>query len=115
MVRHFLDGGFGEFPVCLEYHVTCLGIGDVEVGLLVEQQLGIGRLGHLLAEENLLAPVVVVQKLLGSIAQRFEQDGSRHFPPSVDAHIEYVLVVELEIQPGSAIGNYPCRIEHLAA
>ncbi len=46
--------------------------------------------------------------------ERVEQRGDRQLPLAVDADVDKVLAVELEIQPGAAIGDHPRREQILA-
>ena len=43
-----------------------------------------------------------------------QQGGDRHLAAAVDAHVQQVLGVELEVEPGAAIGNDPRREQELA-
>src|SRR5690606_6605638 len=54
------------------------------------------------------------QDLLGAIAERAQQDGGRQLAATVDTHEHGVLRVELEVQPGTAVGNDARGIEQLA-
>ena len=54
------------------------------------------------------------QDLLRRHADRLEQDRHRHLAPAVDAEIEVVLRVELEVEPGAAVGNHARREQQLA-
>ena len=51
--------------------------------------------------------IEVVDQLLGRVAQRPEQDGGRQLPAAIDTNIEDVLGVELEVDPGAAVGDDP--------
>ena len=48
-------------------------------------------------------------------AHGFEQDRGRHLAAAVDAHVEDILVVEVEVEPRAAHGDDAAGVEHLAA
>ena len=54
------------------------------------------------------------QDLLVAVAERAQQDGHRQLAAAVDAHEDVVLGIELEVQPGAAIGDDPRREQELA-
>ena len=54
------------------------------------------------------------EDLLAAEAERAQQDGSRELAPAVDSNEQAVLVIELEVQPGTAVGNHPGRVQQLA-
>ncbi len=92
------------------------GLGDdVELGDLAAQALR-----HHLELDALLGDVEgvereeVLEDLLGVVAQRLQQDRDRHLAAAVDAEVEVVLGVELEVEPGAAIGDHARREEELA-
>ena len=47
------------------------------------------------------------QRLGGATFQRVQQRGDRQLPLAVDADVDQVLAVELEVQPGAAIRDHP--------
>ena len=49
--------------------------------------------------------------LLGGVPQGLEQDRSVELPAAVDADIEQILVIELEVDPGAAVRNDPGGVE----
>ena len=55
------------------------------------------------------------EDLLPVHAQRIHEGGGRELPPPVDAHINHVLGVELEVEPGAAIRDHPRGEQQLAA
>ncbi|KAF5050873.1 hypothetical protein DSECCO2_425020 [anaerobic digester metagenome] len=59
--------------------------------------------------------VVVGQDVLTGHAHGLEQDRGGHLPTTVDADVEDVLVVEVEIKPGAAHGDDAAAVEDLAA
>ena len=56
----------------------------------------------------------VRQDLLRRHADRLQQDRDRHLAAAVDAEVQHVLGVELEVQPGATVGNDPGREQQLA-
>jgi len=55
-----------------------------------------------------------VEHLLVAVAERAQQDGDRQFAAAVDAREDAVLGVELEVEPGAAVGNDARREQQLA-
>src|SRR5690606_23691607 len=55
-----------------------------------------------------------IQNLFGAVAQRAQQHGSRQLAATVDTHEYRVLRVELEVQPGTAVGNDARGVQQLA-
>ncbi len=95
-------------------HVAVL-VGDVEAGDLAAQPLGhqleLGALAH---QPEAVEHEEVRQDLLGRQADRFQQDRDRHLAAPVDAEVENVLRVELEVEPRAAIRNDARRKQQLA-
>ena len=78
--------------------------------------LGIELSQHLaLDDPNLLDRVIHLEQIVARKPECLQENGRRHFPPTVDTHIENVACIELEVEPRSAIGNDPGGIQHLAA
>ncbi len=55
-----------------------------------------------------------LQHFAGLHTQSAEQDSDRQLPPAIDAGVQQILGIKLEIQPRSPIRNDPRRIEDLA-
>ena len=51
---------------------------------------------------------------LGVVPQRLQQDRDRHLAAAVDAEVQVVLRVELEVEPRAAVGDHAGREEELA-
>ena len=68
-----------------------------------------------LLEEDGLRRVEVVEEVLRRVAERAEQHRRVHLPAPVDAHVDDVLRVELEVEPRAAVGDDARRVEQLAA
>jgi hypothetical protein len=91
--------------VLLDQNLAVL-VGDVEAGDLALQALGHEL--HLrpdVHQAEIVEGEEVGQDLLGVQADGLEQDGDRHLATAVDAEVEDVLRVELEVQPRAAVGN----------
>ena len=54
------------------------------------------------------------QPLSRDTLQRVEQRGDGKLPLPVDAHVNQVLAVEFEVEPGAAVWDHPCREQVLA-
>src|SRR5574338_240029 len=69
-------------------------------------------LGHHLELDALLRHVERVEReelledLLGGVAEGLQQDRHRHLAAAVDAEVEVVLGIELEVEPGAAVGDH---------
>ena len=111
---HVADVLDGDALVLGHDHLVVL-VQDVELGGLTAQafrhQL---ELDALLAEMEGIEGEEFLQHLLRRQADRLEQNGHRHLAPAVDAEIEIILGIELEIQPGAAVGNDARREQQLA-
>ena len=124
---HFdeFDAGSGNLsPVALvqllaglDHHVA-FGVEDVVVGetiLVVGVQIGVGAHEQTGAVQTILFLLVEgVENLILGHAHGLEQDGGGHLAATVDAHVEDVLVVEVEVEPRTAHGNHAAGIEHFA-
>ncbi len=92
-------------------------VGDVEARDLAAQALGhefhvaAGVAGDLEAVEG----EEVREDLLARQADGLEQDRRRHLAAAVDAEVQDVLRVELEVEPRTAVGNHARREQQLAA
>ena len=58
--------------------------------------------------------VEVGEQILGRVAERLQQHGHEDLPAPVDARVDQVLVVELEVEPGAAVGDHAAGVELLA-
>ena len=55
-----------------------------------------------------------IQHLFGAVAERAQQDRGRQLAATVDTDEHSVLGIELEVQPGAAVGDDACRVQQLA-
>jgi hypothetical protein len=54
------------------------------------------------------------EHVVGTVAERAQQHGRRQLAAAVDAHEDVVLGIELEVEPGAAVGDDPRGEEQLA-
>ncbi len=59
--------------------------------------------------------VVHLEQVVARVAERLQENGRGHFPAAVDADIQDVAGIELEIEPRTAIRNNAGAVQHLAA
>src|SRR5229473_2778248 len=125
-----LDRPAGELAVLLDDHLAGLRVLDVSGGALAGEQLQLHRLLvlALLADGDGLGGVEVVEHLLGRAleldrallggvghrAERAQEHRRRKLAAPVDAHVEDVLVVELEVDPRAAVRDDAGVVEQLA-
>jgi hypothetical protein len=92
-----------------------VGRGDVEARDFAAQALGNElELRTLALQVEGVGVVEGREDLLRRHPDRAQQDGDRHLAPTVDAEIQVVLGIELEVQPGAAVGNDARREQQLA-
>ena len=124
-----LDGGAGELAVLLDDDVARLRL-DVARGALTGQQLQLHRLLEVdvALEVDGLRGVVVVEHLLGGAtelqrvllrgvghrAQGADEHRGRQLAAPIDADVQDVLVVELEVDPRAAVRDDAGVVEQLA-
>src|SRR5262249_20420014 len=84
---------------------------------LSRENLELDRFGELATplEEDRFGRVEVVEKVLRRIAEGAQEHGRVHLAASVDADVDDVLRVELEVEPRSAVWDDPRAVEQLAA
>ena len=111
-----LDGELGELAVLLDQDLARVRVADVAAGALAGEQVVLDRLGVLLVrlEEDRLGVVVVVEQLLGRVAEGAQQHRRVQLAAAVDADVEQVLGVELEVEPRAAVGDDAGAVEQLA-
>ena len=93
-----------------------LRVADVAGRALAGEQVVLDRLRVLLArlEEDGLGVVVVVEQLLGRVAERAQQHRRVQLAAAIDADVEQVLGVELEVEPRAAVRDDARAVEQLA-
>ena len=105
----------GDALVLLDDDVAVL-VGDVEARDLAAQAIGDElELRARVHQAEVVEDEEVGEDRLGVQADRLQQDRHRHLAAAVDAEVEDVLRVELEVEPRAAVGNDPRREQQLAA
>mmetsp|Transcript_23362 Transcript_23362/g.55500 ORF Transcript_23362/g.55500 Transcript_23362/m.55500 type:complete len:350 (+) Transcript_23362:7583-8632(+) len=95
----------GDALVLLDDDGTAL-VDDVEAGDFALQAVGHElQLRADVHQAEVVEHEEVGQDLLGVQADGLQQDGDRHLAATVDAEVQDVLRVELEVQPGTTVGN----------
>ena len=104
----------GDAAAGFHQHLA-LGVLDVEGGDVAAQPLRhqIHREAFLLDVEHVLVEEQAEDFFRG-VVQGAQQHGGRQLAAAVDAHPHGVLGVELEVQPGAAVGNDAGVVEDLA-
>ncbi|MNQ40213.1 hypothetical protein D3C85_538590 [compost metagenome] len=109
-----IDVARGDSATLLDDDLASLVL-DVEASDLATQalrhQLKAQRL--ILQVEN-VGVIEGIEDLLGAIVQRTQQHGRRQLAATVDTHEHGILRVELEVQPGAAVGNDAGGVQQLA-
>ena len=115
-VLQLLDGELGELAVLLDQDLARVRVADVAAGALAGEQVVLDRLRVLLVrlEVDRLGVVVVVEQLLGRVAERAQQHRRVQLAAAVDADVEQVLGVELEVEPRAAVRDDAGAVEQLA-
>ena len=118
-----LEAFFGELPglahgellAGLEHHLAGIGVDQIVDRLIAAQPVGIE--GHAPAFLRALVKHLLVEgveDLLAAHAERIEERRHRDFAAAIDARIDNVLGVELDVEPGAAIGDDAGREQELA-
>ena len=110
-----LDRGLGELGVLLDDDFAA--DLDVARGALAGEEVVLDALRVLAAllEEHRLGVVEVVEQVLRRVAERAEEHRRVHLPAAVDADVDDVLGVELEVEPRAAVRDDARAVEELAA
>ncbi len=111
---HLADGRPGELGVLLDEDVGAQL--HVSGGALAGEEVVLDALRVLVAllDVDGLRRVEVVEEVLRGVAERAEQHGGVHLPPPIDADVDDVLGIELEVEPGAPVGDHARRVEELA-
>ncbi len=107
-VLQLLDGGLGELAVLLDQDLARLRVPDVAGGALARKQVVLDRLLVLLGrlEEHRLRRVEIVEQLFGRVPERAQENRRVQLAATVDAHVQDVLRVELEVEPRAAVRDH---------
>ncbi len=95
------DGAAGELAVLFDENFFGAGVADVAGRALSVEEFGVEDLGELVGalEDDFFGFVEVVEQLFGAVSEATEEDGGVEFTAAVDADVEVVFVVELEVEP----------------
>ncbi len=115
-VDELADRTLGELAVLLDQGFLGLGVLDVARRALAKQELVVhlARVLLLRVEVDQLGVVEVVEQLLGRVAESAQQHGRVQLAAAIDADVEDVLVVELEVEPRAAVRDDARVVEQLA-
>ena len=116
------DAGFFELidmargdPAALLDNDLALAIGDIEGSDLTTQALRHQfQLQAFTVHFELVGVIEDVENFGGLVAQRAQQHGRRQLAATVDTDEHGVLGIELEVQPGPAVGNHAGGVQQLA-
>ena len=113
---HLAPRALGDGLSGLHQHVAFL-VDDVGEGGFLAVQLGIEAPGDPAVVLKLVDFLLVeaVEDFGLAHAHGLEQDRGGHLAASVDADVQDVLVVEVEVEPRAAHGDHAAGVEHLAA
>ncbi len=113
-VGELLDVARGDAAAGLDD--DAVAVGQVEVQGLAAQALGNQLQLHALfgIDVEMVDLEELVEHLLVGVAQRAQQHRDRQLAAAVDAGEERVLGVELEVEPGAAVGDDAGRVQQLA-
>ena len=106
----------GELLSLLEEDLAAGLIDDIDLIGLTFEQVRDNALtqGTVILEDDVLREIEEVEQLFLGITERLEKNGCRELAPAIDADMDDVFVVELEIDPRTAIRNNPGVVELLA-
>ncbi len=87
---------------------------DVARGTLAREQIELDRLRVLLAvEEDGLGAVVEREQLLGAVTEGLEQHRRVHLAATIDADVDQILGIELEVEPRTAVRDDAGLVQEL--
>ncbi len=113
---HLLNQHRGQAFALLDQDIAALGIEDVGGRGFVRQQFRKeGLLDGLALQMHPLGLIEEVKQLFRRVPQGFQEDGGGKFAPPVDPHVQDVLGIELEIDPGPPERNQPRRVDDFTA
>jgi hypothetical protein len=112
---HVADVLHGDALV-LGHHRLAGLVVDVEARHLAAQALGHDFELHMVrVDVEGVEREELLENPLRRVAERLEENGHRHLAPAVDAEEDDVLRIELEVEPGAAVGNHAGGEQELAA
>ncbi len=92
-------------------------MNNVFGGATAKENIGIQfLLGlDLIAKEDPLTRIEVVQELFGGVSKRFQKHRHGEFPAAVDAIVENIFGIEFKVEPGAAKRDDARRVQNLPA
>src|SRR5690606_13501827 len=105
---HALDDALGKLATLANDDLTVVGVDDVLARALSGEQVVVDAALDLPALRHVdrLFVVVEVEEFLGAVAQGAKQHRGVQLAATIDADVEVVFVVELEVEPATAIGDH---------
>ncbi len=112
---HLTDRTLGNTAVLLDVDFAGFRVGDIGGSTLAAEELVV----ELLLEVTVTHPhafllIEVVEQLFVGEAESLEQHGCVQLTAAVNADVEDVFGVELEVKPATAVRDNPGRVEQLA-
>ncbi len=102
----FLVERLGDAPVRRDQHFSAARVLDLVRKLAIHQAFGKVPVELAVAQRDALDLIEGAQNVfVGLHAQRAQEDRAQEFALAVDAHVQNVLGVVLELHPGAAVGN----------
>ena len=100
-------GAHGQFPAGLDRDLAGVGVDEVDGGLDAPHALGVERHAPTAVLETGVDDLAIEgrQDLFAVEAKRVKQRGHRDLAAPIDARIDDVLGVELDVEPRAAIGD----------
>jgi len=115
-VLQLLDRELGELAVLLDEDFARVRVAHIARRPLSREQIVLDGLCVFLSrlEKYGFRVVVVVQQVLGRIAEGAQKHGRVQLASAIDADVNKILGVELEIQPRATVGDHARAVEQLA-
>ena len=113
-VHDFLEQGPGKFTAFSNNDLFAFRIFDVFRRFLTGQRFINPKINFFAFKCDLLNTVKIIQDKFRRIAHGFQQNCDRHFPAAVDPHVEQILGIKLQVQPGPPNGDHARRINQFA-
>ena len=107
LLRSWRAGAHGQLLAGLDHHLAGVGIDQVVDRLVAAEAVGIERHAPAAFLAALVEDLLVEgrQDLLAVETEREHQRRHRNLAAAVDTRVDDVLGVELDVEPGAAIGN----------
>src|SRR5690606_34202014 len=109
-----VDVAGGDTTALLHDHLAALVL-DVEHGDFAAQTLrNQFQVQAFALHVEYVGGIEGIQHFFSAVVQRAQQNGGRQFAATVDTHEDAVLRIELEVQPGTAVGDDTSGVQQLA-